>query len=385
MINIAVFDDTSVPNQPSLFGPQAVAGLDFRTATWIVVGAGQVLTVGAAGIASAGSGTNVIAADLTAGADQEWNAGTDNTIQIGGTFDAGGQTVTKTGPGALTIAGPQNHAAGSMLVACAGAVNLNTDAGDTTHFNLSVRATNSAAVTFAATQHLVALDLQGASTSVLTSGGTKTIVTKSLSMVGGATPTAKLDLTDNNLVVDYEPGASPWADVQALVRAGRGVKDGSGQYHWDGMGITSSAASAEFTLKALGVLDDSFTFEGTRTPVTNLEGVPVAPTSVLVKYTYWGDADLNGKVDFNDFDVLQYYYFHPQPAEKIGWQTGDFNYDGKVDFNDFDLLQYAYFHPGGVLGAAVGLPSSLEPIPEPATLALLVAGGLLALARRRRV
>jgi hypothetical protein len=276
---------------------------------------------------------------------------------------------------------------GFNVYANQGTLKLASDFGNPYPTRGLIHASGTAAISMASTQHLGSLDLQGASTAVLTSGGTKTLVTKSLSIAGGAAPTAKLDLTDNNLVVDYTGGSSPWADVQAWVRAGRGVKDTNGLYHWDGNGITSSVAAADPNLKALGVLDNSFTFQSTRSPLTSLEGEPVNPTSVLVKYTYWGDANLDGKVTFDDFTVLQYYYFHPLPADQIGWQTGDFNYDGKIDFADFTLLQYAYFHQAGVvLGAADMIPeSALASIPEPATLCLLALGAAGVVARRRRV
>jgi hypothetical protein len=63
------------------------------------------------------------------------------------------------------------------------------------------------------------------------------------------------------------------------------------------------------------------------------------------------------------------------------WWQGDMNYDGWCDLDDLILL-------AGNWQLGVGDPlsggSPQGAVPEPATLALLAAGGLLALVNRRR-
>ncbi len=49
--------------------------------------------------------------------------------------------------------------------------------------------------------------------------------------------------------------------------------------------------------------------------------------------TYFGDADLNGTVDFGDFVLLANAY-----GTAGGWAMGDFDGDGVVQFSDFVLL-----------------------------------------------
>jgi hypothetical protein len=50
-----------------------------------------------------------------------------------------------------------------------------------------------------------------------------------------------------------------------------------------------------------------------------------------------GDANLDGKVDYLDFNILMANWQKPG-----GWAQGDFNGDGKVDFADYTILQKAW-------------------------------------------
>jgi len=121
--------------------------------------------------------------------------------------------------------------------------------------------------------------------------------------------------------------------------------------------------------KALGISQDnwvtgigSFDPDGTGPlPAYERAFLMAVPGHVLIP----GDADGNGKVDFNDYLVLECNF------GTVGSATidaGDFNDDGNVDFNDYLVLE-ANFNTGVAA-------------PEPATLGLLTLGGL-ALIRRR--
>ncbi len=69
--------------------------------------------------------------------------------------------------------------------------------------------------------------------------------------------------------------------------------------------------------------------------ITSLDGVNITGSAVIVKYTYTGDASLDGKVDLgNDFDLFLRGYL----GGGTGWVMGDFNYDGMVDTADFQLF-----------------------------------------------
>jgi hypothetical protein len=56
-----------------------------------------------------------------------------------------------------------------------------------------------------------------------------------------------------------------------------------------------------------------------------------------VKYTYAGDANLNGRVDGSDFSQID----NGNIARLTGWTSGDFNYSGTVDGGDYALIDDA--------------------------------------------
>src|SRR5205814_2340447 len=74
--------------------------------------------------------------------------------------------------------------------------------------HLTVNVANNASVVFASTQQLVALNLADTSQAQMGADGNRVLVVTALS-IG---PNAKLDLNDNDLIVDYS-GASPFNDL----------------------------------------------------------------------------------------------------------------------------------------------------------------------------
>ena len=59
---------------------------------------------------------------------------------------------------------------------------------------------------------------------------------------------------------------------------------------------------------------------------------------VLVRYTYHGDADLNGVVDFDDYSRIDQGF----NSHRTGWVNGDFDYNAVVDFDDYSLIDLAF-------------------------------------------
>jgi hypothetical protein len=81
------------------------------------------------------------------------------------------------------------------------------------------------------------------------------------------------------------------------------------------------------------------------------DGQAVSSSDVLVKYTYYGDANLDGKVDGTDYSRLDNAIMHPA----TGWFNGDFNYDGTTDGSDFTLLDNAFNSQGASLAATIAV------------------------------
>jgi hypothetical protein len=160
-----------------------------------------------------------------------------------------------------------------------------------------------------------------------------------LTIDGGA-----LDLCDNHLILDSTDIASVKSYINSAYNAGS----------WNGNGLGSSSAQAQRTSlhhTALGYATASSLGVGT------FDGQPVNGLSVLVRYAYSGDANLDGVVNALDFNALASSF---GGASNRFWYQGDFNYDGMTNTLDFNALAINFNAalPGSPLGSLV---------PEPAT------------------
>ncbi len=102
-------------------------------------------------------------------------------------------------------------------------------------------------------------------------------------------------------------------------------------------------------------------------------GQSVNPTDTLIRYTYYGDTNLDGKVNALDFNALAT-NFGKTPGSDV-WSQGDFNFDGNVNTQDFTALAGNFNQP------ALSAPALGALVPEPGILVSLTALGML---RRRR-
>jgi hypothetical protein len=197
--------------------------------------------------------------------------------------------------------------------------------------NLSVSIAASGTAVFNSTQHLESLALADGANASMSANGNRVLVTRSLSIVG----TAKLDLTNNDLVVNYS-AVSPvgtWTGTAYNGISGL-IQTGYSGGAWTGNGIRSSSAN---TTTELGVAEASQVLKISGTQTAVFSGETVDSTSVLVKYTYAGDATLDGKLNVDDYGRID---FNVNLAGVNGWFNGDFNYDGKINVDDYGKLDF---------------------------------------------
>jgi fibronectin-binding autotransporter adhesin len=365
----------------------------------ISVGTGSTMTVAAGG--SILSGTN-----LSNNGTVNFNA---NRV-LGSLNGATGSSVNLAGPAALTVNGGGTYAGnitgtGSLTV---GGSTLELD-GPTNSYN------GNTTVNGGATLNVGNATLAGSlpSTTVLTSNGTtkfaanpgtgilsrtvagitlstggkvtvsgptsgthanRTLLTTSNLTFGGATNgwQGSLNLTGNDLLIH----GGIIANVTNQLKQGR-------VGNWTGAnGIVSSAAAADTRfLTTLGSRPGAAGPTG-----VTLDGVNTTSADVLVKYTYYGDADLSGKIDGADYALIDTGFHTPGAS---GWVNGDFNYDGVIDGTDYSLIDNTfnqYFATGAsplalIAGSASSIATSA--VPEPTTLALLGIGAFGLMGRRR--
>ena len=320
-----------------------------------------VLPASSQWIASAGGDWN---------ADANWQGGTPNGVDaVAELGDVGSaQTVFTNAPitlGSLTIDSPQSYllnGAGSLTMqVSSGAATLSVNqshhtigvpvvfASDT---NVTVAAGASLAITGATTiqaNHVVTKSGDLSLSAPLTVQDGAALVDDSGSLVlSGATALgvgAKIDLKTNAVTVDYHNQSDPAGTIN--IQLTTGFASGA----WNGNGIMTSSAIANST--ALGWKDDP------------------ASQSILIKYTLYGDANLDGVVNTSDFMLLTSHF-----GTANVWDNGDFNYDGVVNALDFNALAKNFGQSLPSAGSGLGTL-----VPEPA---VLVGIAWLAIVRRRK-
>jgi autotransporter-associated beta strand protein len=152
---------------------------------------------------------------------------------------------------------------------------------------------------------------------------------------------------------------------------------------WNGSsGINSSAAAADPKhLHAVGMYQPA--------SATTFEGQPLGSGDVAVKYTYYGDANLDGTVSSADYTLIDAGFL--SHGGLTGWQNGDFNYDGVINGSDYTLIDNAFNTQGAAIAASVANPTAVptdqisqtSSVPEPDVLGLFAISAASLLGRRR--
>ena len=116
-------------------------------------------------------------------------------------------------------------------------------------------------------------------------------------------------------------------------------------------------------------------------------GQTVSPSDTLVMYTYGGDANLDGKLNIDDYVKID----TGIAGGLSGWRNGDFNYDGKINIDDYTIIdtnvgnqQGQFFTGGGIGGGGSGDLAGVSAVPEPSGAAMLILSATFLSRRRSR-
>jgi autotransporter-associated beta strand protein len=334
--------------------------------------------MGPGGITKFGSGTiafhgnNTYAGDTTVG---------NGTLSIG-TFGQLGTATTPITLGGSTGAPPPTgtlHITGAAAVTSrAFSVNVgggNLSYADTLTINNSITGTGPLTKVGAGALNVQQLSVATftalTGTTKLTGDGSDGAVSRVRNLALGGTTgawTNTLDVGPNSLIVDYDSlDPTPFAQIADQIKSG--YAGGA----WTGTGIQSSAAAASGGQTGLGFAEASTVLgAGGGT----WRGQTVDGNAILIRRTYYGDANISGTVDTVDFNLLVANFSQTGKS----WYDGDFDHNGTVDTVDFNQLVANF---SKVLAAPAGVPGSLL-VPEPASGITVASLAALGLRRRRR-
>jgi fibronectin-binding autotransporter adhesin len=284
----------------------------------------------------------------------------------GGTLYVGGNNSSTAFPGNITDAGGGSSSTGGNLV----------KEGTGT---LILSGTNAYSGLTEVTAGSLALEsttaLPAASTLAISSGATVVVnrngagrITLDLNSLSNS---GLIDLQNNRMVIHNSTQAAADATTAAVFTQLQNGFAGGGWNGTSGIVSTSPNGAAGSSLYTLGEVESG--------------------TDVLVRYAYYGDADLSGTVDGTDYSLIDTgFASQGGPNPLTGWQNGDFNYDGHIDGSDYSLIDNAFNMQTGS-APAVQIASNTSEIvggsaavPEPASLSLFGIAATALLGRRRR-
>ncbi len=364
-----------------------------------------------------GSGTTVLLGgpvnqinDIATGATVKFNASVSETfvtgqgvgINSGGTLDLNGFSqsiaalnstnasalVTNSGasPVTITLGNPTNNLSSSyagnisngtktlaLTVAGSGTVTLsgnnNYNGGTNVSAGMLVLASADAFPSGTANAGTGLIIGSGATVQIANHGSAATIAPYVSSLTNNGT----IDLTNNALVLKGASASLKTITNEVAAAYNSGAWNGSS----GSIGVITSSMAASNTTHLTAV--------GVATGLTSFEGATVSAADVLLKYTYYGDTNLDGKVDASDYSRIDSGYLN----HLTGWTNGDFNYDGTINGSDYTLIDNVFNTQGAQLTAEIASPTAQisagpSAVPEPSSIALIVAGTAILLGRRKR-
>jgi len=182
-----------------------------------------------------------------------------------------------------------------------------------------------------------------------------------------------LDLADNDMVIQtVNPAARDQMRdyIAAQIKRARDKND-QGEF-WQGKGITSSAASPLITgltgLAVVGNVKQVPKSDGTGmidVPIVlgKFGGVDVDMNSVLVKYTWNGDANVNGVIDADDYYQIDTGFLEfLRTQAKTTYRWGDIDFNDHVNADDYYLIDSAFLgQKGAVMSVPAPMPAKSSP------------------------
>ena len=204
--------------------------------------------------------------------------------------------------------------------------------------NLTVVGHNSAVINFASSQRLAGLTLTESARVNLTAVGSQVLRVNNLSLE----PDSVVDIATHSMIVlgTLASRAGVLANIRSWIRSGR---NGGA---WNGGGIISTAAAADSSRNTglAAIINDRGDGSVVR---SELGGVPVDANSILIKWTYNGDSDLNGIINADDYARLDLAF--ASGSGPTDYFSGDFNYSNTTNSDDYFLIDKAYSGQGTVL------------------------------------
>jgi len=168
--------------------------------------------------------------------------------------------------------------------------------------------------------------------------GGKVLKLKTLSIAGA------LNISDNDLLIQSD--AANWQNIlnsiTALVASGR---NGGA---WNGIGINSATAAAN-AKRATGLAAIANRSTGGAPLYSDFDGQSVDENSILVKYTWSGDANADGQLNADDYAAIDAGF----AAHSTGYGNGDFNYSGGApNADDYFVIDLAYSNQDAPLSSS---------------------------------
>ena len=277
----------TAPRTVTLDAPRTVGQLLFNNANAYTIAGSSALTLDGTGSVAitVSNGSHAVTAPLSLAKDANITVGAAGSTLTLSALQPSAVAITKAGAGVLAV---NNVRAGSLTV----------NAGQ------------------------VRVQANGSATGVST--------VASVSVGAGSA----LDVTNNKLIVTTAGSTGSWTGTAYTGVAGM-VAAGRNGGAWNGSGITTSSATAgsNLTTLATGKVGDFKNVADAAT--TTFAGQTVHGSDTVVMYTYGGDANLDGKINIDDYGRID---GHVSIAGSTGWYNGDFNYDGKINIDDYGII-----------------------------------------------